>query len=99
MEIKERIDVMRAAATLLTSLQDPFTWTLGSLSIPGLDLVEFSKKRGGGPCRQTLRLKTRPNWTLDFFFFFYAEKVQIVGLTIGKGGFSEEQYIEAERQG
>lgn len=98
MEIKERIDVMRAAATLLTSLQDPFTWTLGSLSIPGLYLVEFSKKKGGGTMSPNSEIKNKTQLDTGLFFF-YAEKVQIVGLTIGKGGFSEEQYIEAERQG
>lgn len=72
MEIKERIDVMRAAATLLTSLQDPFTWTLGSLSIPGLDLVEFSKKKGGGTMSPNSEVKNKTNKThLDTGHFFF----------------------------
>lgn len=77
MEIKERIDVMQAAATLLTSLQDPFTWTLGSLSIPGLDLKKKEEEEEG--TRQTLRLKTRPTWTLDFFIFFTLRKYKSWG--------------------
>lgn len=69
MEIKERIDVIWAAATLLTSLQDPFTWTLGSLSIPGLDLVEFSKK-GGGTMSPNSEVKNKTHLDTGLFFFF-----------------------------
>lgn len=69
MEIKERTDVMRAAATLLASLQDPFTWTLGSLSIPGLDLVEFSKKKGGGTMSPNSEVKNKTQLDTGLFFF------------------------------
>lgn len=84
MEIKERIDVMQAAATLLTSLQDPFTWTLGSLSIPGLDLVEFSIKKKKveeeeGTMSPNSEVKNKTHLDTGLFYFFTLRKYKSWG--------------------